>query len=234
MKAHRISCGLVALVLAAVAILVGTPAPPASADPCPDIEVIFARGTVEPPGVGTVGQAFVDSVRAQAGGRTVFGYGVNYPASNNFTGGVDFVRTVVDGIRDEAIRVQFMASACPSTKLILAGYSQGAVVTAFSNSAMIPQGVPADSALPAPLPGDLANHVAAVVLFGKPAGENLVKYGAPPAGVGLQYPEKALDLCAPGDSVCTGTPLVGPNDAHSSYPWNGMVGQGAAFAVSRL
>ena len=30
----------------------------ASADPCPDVEVVFARGTGEAPGVGGVGQAW--------------------------------------------------------------------------------------------------------------------------------------------------------------------------------
>lgn len=35
----------------------------ATARPCPDVEVVFARGTNEPPGVGGVGQAFVDSLR---------------------------------------------------------------------------------------------------------------------------------------------------------------------------
>ena len=34
--------------------------PSAAANPCPDVEVVFARGTTEPPGVGGVGQAFVD------------------------------------------------------------------------------------------------------------------------------------------------------------------------------
>ena len=38
-----------------------------AAAPCPDIEVVFARGTTEPPGVGGVGQAFVDSLRSQVG-----------------------------------------------------------------------------------------------------------------------------------------------------------------------
>ena len=46
-------------------------APTAAAQECPDVEVVFARGTSEAPGVGNVGQAFVDAVRAQAAPRTV-------------------------------------------------------------------------------------------------------------------------------------------------------------------
>ena len=45
--------------------------PPAAAQGCPDIEVLFARGTGDPPGIGDVGQAFVDSLRSKVGGRSV-------------------------------------------------------------------------------------------------------------------------------------------------------------------
>ena len=48
---------LSALGAAATAVIV---APTATAVPCPDIEVVFARGTAEPAGVGRVGQAFTD------------------------------------------------------------------------------------------------------------------------------------------------------------------------------
>jgi len=42
--------------------------PPASAaeDSCPAVQVVFARGTNEAPGVGATGQAFVDALNAQA------------------------------------------------------------------------------------------------------------------------------------------------------------------------
>jgi cutinase len=56
----------------------------ASAASCPDVEVTFARGTNEPPGVGGVGQAFIDSLRSQVGGRSIGVYPVNYPASDDF------------------------------------------------------------------------------------------------------------------------------------------------------
>ncbi|OPE55210.1 cutinase family protein, partial [Mycolicibacterium diernhoferi] len=63
---------------------VGTTVPTASAEPCPDVEIVFARGTSEAPGVGGTGQAFVDAVRAQTPGKSVAVYPVNYPASDNF------------------------------------------------------------------------------------------------------------------------------------------------------
>lgn len=47
--------------------LAGSSVPSASAQPCPDVEVVFARGTGDPPGVGPTGQAFVDALRPQIG-----------------------------------------------------------------------------------------------------------------------------------------------------------------------
>ena len=49
----------------------------ASADDCPDIEVVFARGTNDAPGLGNVGGAFVDALRGKVGGRSVGAYAVN-------------------------------------------------------------------------------------------------------------------------------------------------------------
>jgi len=57
---------------------------PASAGSCPDVEVVSARGTDEPPGVGSVGQAFIDSLRSKIPGRSVGVYAVNYPATGDF------------------------------------------------------------------------------------------------------------------------------------------------------
>ena len=167
----------------------------------------FARGTGEPPGVGFVGQAFVDALRAQAGGRTVGVHGVNYPASSNFADSLEFRRNVVDGIRDEADHVQGVLAVCPNTRMLLAGYSQGAAATAFVTSGVVPADVPADY-LPAPLPSEIADRVAAVVLFGKPSGGSLVKYGVPAADIGPSYAGKSLELCALGDMVCSGDPAA--------------------------
>src|SRR4051794_32410269 len=53
----------------------------ASADDCPDAEVVFARGTDEPPGMGRVGDALVDSLRQQTDGLNIRAYAVNYKAT---------------------------------------------------------------------------------------------------------------------------------------------------------
>ena len=220
-----------AIALAAAGIWTVIPA--ASADPCPDIGVAFARGTGEWAGVGNVGQSFVDNLRSQAFPRTVGVYGVNYPASTDFTAGLDFELNVVDGVRDEINHVQGVVSVCPQTRMVLGGYSQGAIVTALATSGVVPDGVPADLA-PAPLPPDIADHVDAVVLFGKPAGPSLIKYGAPVIDVGPLYAAKSVLYCAAGDTICAGTYDGTPDIAHGEYAMNGMTPQAAAFVVSRL
>src|SRR5262245_39992462 len=113
-----------AAVLAVMApVLAATGVPAASAEACPDVEVVFARGTFEPPGVGGIGQAFVDQLKAQPqlAGKSVDVYAVNYPASINFP-------TAADGVIDASNRVRDIAGRCADTKIVLGGYSQGAAV----------------------------------------------------------------------------------------------------------
>lgn len=148
--------------------LLGLPVPAASAqDPCPDVELIYARGTAEAVGVGEVGAAFADALRAQVPTKTVGVYPVNYPASDQFDNRMAFAQTVVDGIRDAGTHVQSTATNCPNTRVVLGGFSQGAVVAGFVTSAAVPDGVP-PNLVPAPLAPEVADHVAAVALFGMP------------------------------------------------------------------
>jgi hypothetical protein len=198
--------------------------------------VVFARGTGEPAGVGATGQSFIDAVRAQAGPRSVGVYAVNYPAAGDFQDGEQFARTVIDGIRDAANHVETMAANCPNTQMILGGYSQGAAVSGFVTSdaapSTLPRGLAAD--VPAPLPAQAADRVAAVVLFGTPSAELLNTYQAPAITIGSRFADKTLQLCNPGDTVCSGAPNGGANVAHALYAVNGSTGQGAAYAVGHL
>jgi cutinase len=211
-------------------VLLSAPAPAASADPCPDVEVVFARGSGEPPGLGSVGGPFVDSLRSQIGSRSLGVYPVNYPASTDFSN-TAFAMTVIDGIRDAGNHIESMASNCPKTREVLGGYSQGAALAGYVTSAAVPPGVPA-GAVPPPMPSEVANHVAAVTLFGTPSAQFLQQYGAPPITIGPLYQPKTLQLCAQGDAICesVGTPGV----AHALYAVNGMTGQAAGYAASHL
>ncbi|MGB6208040.1 cutinase family protein [Mycobacterium sp.] len=226
--------------LAAALVIVGglltIPIPVASAEPCPDVEVVFARGTSEAPGVGGIGQPFVDSLRSAVGDKSLDVYPVNYEASSDFSDRLQFAQSVVDGIKDAGSHIEATSANCPNTRIVLGGYSQGAAVAGFVTSASIPAGVPADYVqfLPKPMPPSVANHVAAVVLFGKPSNQWLQNYGAPTITIGPLYAPKTADLCAPGDTICNGDAGGAPSFAHAEYPVNGMTAQGADFAASHL
>ena len=76
-------------------LLASVPVPSAAADPCPDVEVVFARGSGEAPGVGGIGQPFIDALRSDLGNRSLTVYAVNYPASTDFSS-PDFPLTVIE------------------------------------------------------------------------------------------------------------------------------------------
>ncbi|SRX94803.1 putative cutinase [Mycobacterium shimoidei] len=201
---------------------------PATGQPCPDVDVTFARATGEPPGVGGVGQAFIDSLRSQVGSRSVAVYPVNYPAAD------DFGPSASAGATDAYAHVTSMAANCPDTKLVLGGYSQGAVVIDLITIAQMPVA----GLIPASLPKDVADRVAALATFGNPSDKFL---GAPIEAVSPWYGAKAIDLCAPGDPVCTPgglftlpTPEELASPAHRSYQDSPMPGQAAAFVASHL
>ena len=150
--------------------------------------MIFARGTAEPPAsAGWAG--LVDAVRSQpATGPS--GVSGQLPAASNFD---DPWRSLDRRRRGQGRRwhVQSTATNCPKTRIVLGGYSQGAAVAGYVTSASVPPGVPA-ALVPAPLPTEVANHVAAVTLFGKPSDAWVTQYGAPPIVIGPAYAQKTI------------------------------------------
>jgi cutinase len=217
---------LIGVVVAASAML-GSPIgiPAASGQACPDAEVVFARGTTEPPGVGGIGQAFVDSLQSKVGAKSVWTYPVEYPASTDFP-------TAAQGVIDAADRVREMAAVCPDTKLVLAGYSQGAAVIGYVTAAAIPEGYSLPPGITGPMPPEVAEHVAAVALFGEPSDRFLTQIDAPPITIGPLYAGKTIDQCIPDDPICTND--GGNWGAHGGYVANGMVDQAADYVAQRL
>jgi cutinase len=195
---------------------------------CSDVEVIFARGTLEPPGPGTVGQQFSDALTSRLGGHSVDLYPVNYPASLNFS-------QAADGVADAANKVMDTVNTCPGTKIVLGGYSQGAAIAAYITSDSVPPGYTLPAGISGPLPPNVAPHVAAVTLFGKPSNGflNLVDHDAPPITIGPLYAGKTLDLCTPQDPVCSSGQGFS-RAAHSAYKTNGMTDQAADFAANAI
>ncbi|MFJ2834726.1 MULTISPECIES: cutinase family protein [Nocardia] len=236
MTARSLSRFVSAALLAAAIPLV-TPIHSASAASCSDIEVVFARGTAEPGGeLGITGASFVEAIRLNSGGRSVGAYGVDYPASSDFADRLAFARTVVRGINDAQRRVEYVAANCPAARIVLGGYSQGAAVAGFATGTGVPEGVPAEyrSYLPAPLAPEVAEHVAAVALFGKPSDRFLADAGAPALVIGAPYTGKTIDLCIDADNICDGSPLGQPNALHTLYSVNGMTLTAAQFAAQRF
>lgn len=193
--------------------LLSTPVSPAAfADPCSDIAVVFARGTHQDPGLGNIGQAFVDSLTSQVGGRSVGVYAVNYPAND------DYHNSAPAGSDDARAHIQDTVATCPNSKIVLGGYSQGATVIDLATTAM---------------PAPVASHVAAVALFGEPtSGFSSALWGGQPLPtIGPLYASKTISLCAPDDPICSGG---GNIIAHVSYIQDGMTNQAATYVADRL
>jgi cutinase len=150
--------------------------------------VVFARGTGEPPGIGRVGQVFVDSLRPQIGGRSLEAYGVNYPASYDFA-------LASEGASDASAYVVNLAQSCPSTRIVLGGFSQGAAVVDML-AGIPPLGDRLGAIGPA-LPAGVASNVAAVAVFGNPA----TKFGSPITS--SIFGGRAIDMCNDGDPICS-------------------------------
>jgi cutinase len=204
----RIVAGAPLMVLAFLTAPAGVPV--ATADGCPDAEVVFARGTGEPVGPGGPGQAFFDSLTSQLPGKTVNLYAVDYPSTN------DYVNSAHAGADDAVAHVQGTAASCPKTKIVLGGYSQGAAVMDMTSHRLSPQ---------------VANRVAAVALFGNPQSsyaKSLSDSQIPAIESG--YSPKTIDICLPNDNICAeGGSII----AHLGYVPD-ATNQAATFVAQKL
>jgi cutinase len=212
----RMPARLAAVAAAVVSTVTVLGAPPASADgPCPNVEVVFARGTSEPAGIGRVGQALVDALTPLIGGQTIGSYGVNYPATYDFL-------TAADGAADATNHISAMASQCPGTRIVLGGYSQGAaVVDMLAGIPPLGNKIGEVGSGP-PLPSDLDANIAAVAVFGNPS----TKFSIPITN--SIFGGRAIDLCADGDPICS----RGRNPfAHTHYESSDFIPQAANFVA---
>ncbi|KAF2271117.1 cutinase-domain-containing protein [Lojkania enalia] len=153
---------------------------------CTNVTMIFARGTGELGNVGTVsGPPMFKSLRQKLGADRVTVQGMDYPASA--AGNANLGR---DGGPTMAQLAKTALSQCPFTKIILGGYSQGAMVVhnAFS------QGVS-------------STEISGAVLFGDPSIR---------MSIGDLDPSKVKEFCASADNVC-GSPTGNVSGSHLSY-----------------
>jgi cutinase len=209
--------------VATAAALVMTPAvtavgiPTASAA-CPAVEVIFARGRLEPAGPGQIGNTFVSALRKKSG-KNVNLYAVRYPADNQ----VDV------GANDMSARVESTMASCPDTRIVLGGYSLGAAVTDVALAVPF-----AFFGFDNPLPPDAEQHIAAVALFG-----NGSAWAGPIGAFSPVYRERTIEMCHGADPICN---PADPNTweknwtdhAAKAYIDAGMVNEAADFAAGRV
>jgi trehalose dimycolate hydrolase len=216
-----------AATLSATTALLGPAAPVAAAATCPDVDVVFGRGTGEPTGVGRVGQAFADALQSQVPSRTITTYAVNYPATYDFL-------AAQDGAIDASQHIRTMVQQCPSTRVVLGGYSQGAAVVdmliglpPLGNKMAALGDKFGGVGTAAPLANDLAGNVAAIAVFGNPA----TKFSNPATSAAAPYGARAIDLCKDGDPICS----RGRNPfAHDGYETSPFMPQAAEFVAGLL
>jgi cutinase len=212
-----------AVILAATGLVVPAAAPTsgvlASASAaCPAVEVVFARGRLEAPGVGVLGNAFVSALRSKTN-KNISVYAVRYPADNQ----IDV------GANDMSAHVQSMINSCPDTRLVLGGYSLGAAVTD------VVLAVPFEFfGFDNPLPPGADQHIAAVALFG-----NGVAWVGPITNFNPIYRDRTIELCHGADPICN---PADPDTWEANWPAHlanayigaGMANQAADFVAGRI
>ncbi len=213
-----------AVVVAAAALIAPSVVPgttalvPSASAACPAVEVIFARGRMESPGVGVLGNAFVSALRSKTN-KSINVYAVRYPADNE----IDV------GANDMSGHIQDMMNTCPDTRLVLGGYSLGAAVTD------VVLALPFDFfGFKAPLPPGADLHIAAVALFG-----NGIAWVGPITNFNPLYRERTIELCHGADPICN---PADPNTWEDNWPAHlakayidaGMANQAADFVAGRI
>jgi cutinase len=189
-------------------------AAPATAAACSDVQLVFARGSGERPGLGITGTPLSSSLTSMLAGQTVSAVAVDYAASFDQSSAGPGASAMTD-------QVTATAAACPGTKFVLGGYSQGASVTDIA------LGIPTTLGRGKSIPTNLASHVAAVVVFGNPLGLSRQSIETSSA----LYGAKAKSFCNTGDPVCgNGNNAL----AHLAYPNNGSVTTAATFAAAKV
>jgi len=154
---------------------------------CAQVAVLFSRGTFEVGSQGlTVGSPFTTALQAVLPSGTIFwGNEYNNDVIGYLTGGS------VQGSSQMKNKAQSFVDNCPSIKLVMGGYSQGAQVT---HHALESANAKTKAA------------VKAVVLFGDPLS------GRPIPGIPN---DRIKTICASGDTICWGLPVV--TIAHMAY-----------------
>jgi cutinase len=157
LRAAAAAVGAVGIFAATAAL--ATPAlAVASSGGCAQVSIITARASTEAAGEGITGALVTQVVDAST--QTVSRASVNYPATLN-----NYASSSLQGINALKSQLTTLVQTCPSTKVVLMGYSQGAhvVLDVLGGG----QGGSLGTAT-APIASSIASHVVAVATFGDP------------------------------------------------------------------
>ncbi|KAJ0131838.1 Cutinase, partial [Colletotrichum tanaceti] len=151
--------------------------------PCRRVTLIWARGTTQSGNVGDAGSegpAFFNALASRVGASNLAVQGVDYPASIfGFLAGGDAA-----GSTTMANLVARAVTQCPSTKIVLSGYSQGGQLVHNAASK---------------LTAAQTNRISAVLIFGDPFDGQRV---------GTVPPAKVKVICHDGDNICDGGIII--------------------------
>jgi hypothetical protein len=202
---------------------IGLLAATASADPgCPDVHWIGAAGSgergAEATSNGGMGRVVFQSFNAmkelvERDGRTITAEAVEYPATPVPADGglldwADFMGSVDAGAAALGGQYASFAARCPSTKVVLAGYSQGAMVVHRNLHALAASPNLAASLLIADgdrLPVDSTINIgsaASVPGAGKGVAQDWPILAHAPAALPVALGSKTISVCDRGDAVC--------------------------------
>lgn len=223
MRIRATATSAAATMVVALAMLIAPSAlpntlPTASAASCPAVEVIFARGRLESPGTGVIGQAFVSALRSRVN-QNIGVYAVNYPADNQLDVGAN----------DISNRIAYNMNNCPNTRLVLGGYSLGAAATDMVLAVPIPL-----MGFKNPMPAGADSHIAAVALFG-----NGTQWLGPITNFSPAYQDRTIELCHGADPICNPADpdtweANWPDHLAAAYQKAGMINQAADFVAGKL
>jgi hypothetical protein len=210
--------GAAAVATALVGLTVGV----AHADPgCPDVHWIGAAGSGErddPTAYGGMGLVIFQSYRdlaqqVQRDGRTITAEAVDYPAKavpadGDLLGWAGFMSSVDAGTAALGAQYGSFAQRCPASKVVLAGYSQGAMVVHRNLQALADGPNVAAALLIADgdrLPDDnviTMGSVTATPGKGKGVAQDWPILAHAPAKLPLTIGSRTISVCDRGDAVC--------------------------------
>ncbi|KAL6861938.1 carbohydrate esterase family 5 protein [Trichoderma novae-zelandiae] len=177
---------------------------------CPGIHVFGARETTAPAGYGSSATVVNLIINAHPG---TTAEAINYPACGGQAqcGGISYANSVVAGINAVVQAVTNFHNRCPSTKLVLVGYSQGGQIM---DDALCGGGDPAEGYpnTAVPLPAAAVSAIRAAIFMGDPRYVHGLAYnvgscqaqGFAPRNVGFVCPSgnKIKSYCDASDPYC--------------------------------